>query len=985
MSSFDTASFDTASFDTAALQTELAQRITGEVRFGPGDRALYATDGSNYRQVPIGVVVPRSVEDVIETVAICRAHAAPVLSRGGGTSLAGQCCNVAVVIDWTKYLHDVLMLDAVSRRARVHPGCVLDRLRHEANAHQLTFGPDPSTHNHCTLGGMIGNNSCGVHSVMAGRTADNVESLEVLTYDGLRMTVGATSEEELASIIAGGGRRGEIYASLRHIRDTHADEIRARYPRIPRRVSGYNLDELLPENGFNVARALVGTEGTCVTVLEAEVDLIPDPPAKSVLILGYPDVYSAGDHIPEVMAAGPTGCEGVDRRLFELTKEQNLHPDAVELMPDGHGWLVVEFGGDTKRESDARAHDLMAQIGRGANAPSMKLFDDPTEEQKIWQVRESGLGATAHEPGGVNTWPGWEDSAVPPERVGDYLRDLRRLYDRYGYDASLYGHFGQGCIHTRIDFDLVTPEGIARFRSYMDDAADLVLSHGGSLSGEHGDGQSRAELLPKMFGDRLVQAFREFKSIWDPEGRMNPGKVVDPNPIDSNLRLGADYSPWEPVTFFSFPEDQNSFARAGGLRCVGVGNCRREEGGTMCPSYMVTREEKHSTRGRARLLFEMMRRDVIVDGWRSEAVRDALDLCLACKGCFGDCPVNVDMATYKAEFLAHHYQGRLRPPAHYSMGWLPVAARVAEHAPRAVNAVTHAPLLRRLVARVGGLDPRRDIPRFAESTLRDQLRDRPRQGGATPVVLWIDTFTNHFAPQIGLAAVDVLEHAGYSVDVLDKPLCCGLTWISTGQLKTARRVLRRTVDALAPYVRDGVPVIGLEPSCTAVFRHDLGQLFPNDQDACRLRDHTRTLAEHLQTGDWDPPRMPRRAVVHGHCHQKAVMKMGADEELLRRVGIDADVLDSGCCGLAGNFGFERGHHEMSIAAGERVLLPAVRDASADTLVMTDGFSCRTQIAENTDRRALHLAEVLAMAIHQAEPDVTPRWRPEEARFDSLVD
>lgn len=991
---------------SSALERELRAAISGEVRFSDGDRALYATDGSNYRQVPIGVVVPRTVDDVVATVEVCRRHDAPVLSRGGGTSLAGQCCNVAVVIDWSKYLNRVIEIDPEARTARVQPGCVLDDLRDAAGEHGLTFGPDPATHNHCTLGGMIGNNSCGVHAVMAGRTSDNVLSLEILTYDGERMTVGATSDDELSSIIAEGGRRGGIYRDLLSLRDRYGEQIRERYPDIPRRVSGYNLDDLLVENGFNVARSLVGSEGTCVTVLEATVKLIENPPVRSLLVLGYPDIYSAGDHIPQIMAAGPTGCEGLDERLFRLTRDERLHPQAIELMPEGGGWLLVEFGGADKEESDAKARALLEDLEASDDAPSSKLFDDPDQEELVWQVRESGLGATAHEPDGTDTWPGWEDSAVPPDEVAPYLSDLRELYRRYGFEASLYGHFGQGCIHTRIPFDLVSAEGVAQFRSFLDDAADLVLSYGGSLSGEHGDGQARADMLPKMFGDELVGAFGEFKAIWDPAGRMNPGKVVHPNPADSNLRLGADYAPWEPDTHFAYSSDGGSFAHAGGLRCVGVGNCRRHDGGTMCPSYMVTREEKHSTRGRARLLYEMMNREVITDGWRSEDVREALDLCLACKGCLGDCPVNVDMATYKAEFLSHHYKGRLRPASHYSMGWLPLLAEAASLAPRVVNALAHAPGLSTLAKRAGGIDRARELPRFARRTLRSELAargyrasSRPRLrrtppgdgaagdgGGPGRVVLWPDTFTNHFDPQIGLAAVDVLEHAGFEVVIPDKPLCCGLTWISTGQLATAKRVLGRTVAALAPEVRAGTPVVGLEPSCTATFRHDLGELFPHDHDARRLTDHTYTLAEVLRehAPGWEPPPMPCQAVVQTHCHQGAVMGTGADREIMAAGSIEADMLDSGCCGLAGNFGFTEGHHEVSIAAAERVMLPAIRDASPETIVMADGFSCRTQIEYGSRREALHLAQVLAMAIHQGEPGAVPRNRPERTGVGSRL-
>ncbi len=679
---------DRSPIDAKGLADELRRAVRGEVRFDAGSRALYSTDGSNYRQVPIGVVLPRDENDVLQTIAACRRFGAPVLSRGGGTSLAGQCCNAAVVMDFSKYMNRIVDLDPRAKRARVQPGVVLDWLRDAAEDHHLTFGPDPATHNHCTLGGMIGNNSCGVHSVMAGKTDDNVEELDILLYDGTRMRVGATSEHELERFIREGRRKGEIFAKLRALRDRYAGEIRRRYPDIPRRVSGYNLPWLLPEHGFHVARALVGSESTCVTVLEATVRLVDSPPARSLLVLGYPDVYTAGDHIADVMSFHPIACEGLDDVLVDDMKKKHLHPADVRLLPDGGGWLLVEFGGETREESDAAARPLMEALKGKRDAPSMKLFDDPEEERIIWEVRKSGLGATARVPGKKDTWEGWEDSAVPPDKVGQYLRKLRQLFQKYGYECALYGHFGQGCIHTRIDFDLVTKEGIEKYHSFIHEAADLVVGLGGSLSGEHGDGQSRGELLPKMFGQDLMQAFREFKSIWDPDWKMNPGKLIDASRADENLRLGAHYRPPESKTHFAFLEDSGSFARVS-TRCVGVGECRRQHGGTMCPSYRATMEEEHSTRGRAHLLFEMLEGDPLTEGWRSEAVRDALDLCLACKGCKHDCPLNVDMATYKAEFLSHYYSKRIRPVHAYSMGLIYWWARLASLAPSLVNAMTY--------------------------------------------------------------------------------------------------------------------------------------------------------------------------------------------------------------------------------------------------------------------------------------------------------
>src|SRR5712691_6542256 len=780
--------------DAAALAAALRREIKGEVRFDNGSRALYATDASNYRQVPIGVVLPRTADDVIATVALARKFGAPILARGGGTSLAGQCCNVAVVMDFSKYMHQIVELDPKEKFARVQPGIVLDDLRDAAEKHSLTFGPDPATHNRCTIGGMIGNNSCGVHALMAGKTVDNIDELEILTYDGLRTRVGATGEAELTKIIGEGGRRGEAYDRLRAIRDKYGDEIRRRYPKIPRRVSCYNLDSLLPEDGFNVAKALVGSECTCVIVLEATCRLVYSPPFRTLVVLGYEDIYIASDDVPRLLQFKPIGLEGVDDRLVEDMKRKKLHLDKLPLLPQGRGWLLVEFGGDTKEESDANAQKMMDALQQSQLCPSMKRFDDKKEEKSVWKIRESGLGATAFVPGKPRTWEGWEDSAVDPKHLGKYLRDLRKLMDRYGYVGDLYGHFGQACVHTRNNFDLESEAGIAKYRSYIDEAADLCIKYNGSLSGEHGDGQSRAELLPKMFGEALIEAFREFKSIWDPDWKMNPGKVVDPYPIASNLRLSPDYRPPVLDTHFAYPKDEGRIDRAV-LRCVGVGECRRMDGGTMCPSYMATREEEHSTRGRAHLLFEMFQGKEIPDNWRNHAVKESLDLCLSCKGCKGDCPVNVDMATYKAEFLSHYYRWRLRPIAAYSMGWIHRWSPLAARAPRFAN------LLMRLSKPMLGVAPQRKMPKYAQRTFVRQFKRRAAAPAGEPalrVLLWPDTFNNYFHPDTAMAAVEVLEGAGYHVTIPRKPLCCGRPLYDWGFLDAAKKLLREIMTALRP-------------------------------------------------------------------------------------------------------------------------------------------------------------------------------------------
>lgn len=950
-----------------ALARELGKAIEGEVRFDAGSRALYATDGSNYRQVPIGVVVPRTIGDVIATVAACRRHGAPVLSRGGGTSLAGQCCNVAVVMDFSKYLHHIVELNPGQKFANVQPGCVLDHLRDAAEKHTLTFAPDPSTHTHNTLGGMIGNNSCGVHSVMGGKTSENIQELDILTYDGLRMRVGATSENDLREIIREGGRRGEIYGALKALRDKYADQIRQRFPKIPRRVSGYNLDELLPENGFNVARALVGSEGTCVVILEAKTRLIHSPPARSLVVLGYENVFCAADHVMEVLSFEPVGLEGIDDRLIQDMKAIGLHPDDVSLLPAGGGWLLVEFGGDTKDESDARAHKLMEALKQKKDAPSMKLFDNRAEEKMIWKVRESGLGATAHVPNKPITWEGWEDAAVPPEKLGPYLRDFRKLLEKYSYKGDLYGHFGQGCVHTRIDFDLETQNGIETFHRFLGEAADLVVGYGGSLSGEHGDGQSKAEFLPKMFGADLVRAFGEFKAIWDPGGKMNPGKIVNPYSPTENLRIGIDYNPPQTLTHFKFSKDNHTFDHSV-LRCVGIGNCRSESGGTMCPSYRATREEEHSTRGRARMLFEMLRGEIITDGWRSNEVKEALHLCLACKGCKGDCPVNVDMATYKAEFMAHHYQGRLRPRMAYALGLINIWARMAAHVPRLVNFFSHTPPFAAAFKALGGIAQQREIPVFADETFVSWFARRPVVTGRPKVILWPDTFTNHFFPDTARAAVAVIEDAGYCVVLPGRPLCCGRALYDWGMLDLAKRYWRETLDTLGAEIRVGTPVVGLEPSCVAAFRDELGNLFPAEESAKRLAKQTFMLSEFLEKIGYHPPPLHGKAVVHAHCHHTAVMSMDAEKAVLARLGLDYELLDSGCCGMAGAFGFEKDKYEISLAIGERVLLPAVRNSGDDVLVIANGFSCREQIRQTTGRRPLHLAEVLQLALkrHRGE-------------------
>jgi FAD/FMN-containing dehydrogenase/Fe-S oxidoreductase len=957
--------------DISGLKRRLRESITGEVRFDAGSRAMYANDFSVYRAVPIGVVVPRSADDVIAGIAACREFGAPVLPRGCGTGPSGQTTNVAVVFDYSKYYNEILELDPDARRARVQPGVICDQVRDVAEQHHLTYGPDPATHEYCTVGGMIGNNSCGVHSLMAGMTRENVEALDIVLYDGTRMTVGATGDEELERIIADGGRQGEIYAALRALRDRHGDRVRREFPDIPRRASGYNLEQLLPEHGFNVARALVGSEGTCVNILEATVRLVPSPQHRRTLILSYRDVFEAADHVPEILTTNPIGLEGYDDQLIRNMIAKGRLARERALLPRGGAWLYAEYGDDDPGRADELVQEAFDRLAGNPHGHQIdaKIVAERAEQVSVWKVRESAVG-DSRLPGTMDAEGAWEDAAVHPERLGAYLRDFQQLLDDHGYRCVYYGHFGEGCVHTRMDFDFKTAAGLKTFRSFMEKAADLVVSHGGSLAGEYGEGHGRAELLPRMYGPELMEAFYEFKRIWDPDWKMNPNRLIGDVKLDEGLRLGLDYRPPELKTHFQYPEDQGSFALAV-ERCFGMAKCRNLGSLTMCPSFQVTREEKHSTRGRTRLLFEMLKGETLTDGWRDEAVKDSLELCLSCKGCTGGCPVQVDIPTLKAEFLSHYYGRRVRPLPHYLLGLMPWWGAAAGKAPRLFNALSHAPKLSDAGKRWAGLAPERDAPRFARESFRSWFARRPTGAAARPaaprgrVVLWPDTFTNLFEPSVGQAAVEVLEAAGFSVEVPDQHVCCGRPLYDFGMLGLAKRTLRKTLDALSEPIEAGVPMLVLEPSCAAVFRDELHKLMPHDEHARRLRSQTVVLDELLarHAPDWELPQLDGEALMHGHCHQEAVIGVAGEEQMLERTGVRLERVKSGCCGLAGSFGYQAGDpYEVSVAAGERVLLPAVRAASESTMVVADGFSCRTQIETGTGRKPIHSVQLLQRAL-----------------------
>ena len=952
------------------LEARLRRELRGDVKFDLGSRALYAADASNYRQLPIGVVYPRDAADVEAAIAACRATGAAVLPRGAGTSLAGQCVNVAVVFDYSRYMNALVGLEPERKLAHVQPGIVLDRLREAAEVYHLTYAPDPATHSRCTLGGILGNNSCGVHGLLGGKAVDNVETLDVVLYDGTRMTVGPTSEAELETIIRGGGRRGQIYAGLKRLRDRYSDLVRQKFPRIPRRVSGYNLDELLPESSFNVARALVGSEGTCVNIVGATLNLTKSPQHRVLVVLGFDDPFVAADSVPLALEHKPIGLEGFDQMLVDFMRRKGLALKHLERLPKGRGFVLVEMGADSPEEVNAKA----AAVARAAQSwptPPTAHVCTPDEAAAVWHVRESALGAVVFVPGEADRFEGWEDAAVPPAQLGKYLRRITGLMAEYGYTSPLYGHYGQGCVHTRVNFDFRSAEGLRKFREFLDRAADVVVEFGGSFSGEHGDGQARAALLPKMYGPELVEAFREFKALWDPQNRMNPGKVSDAvrvyDPLE-NLRYGDEAATiaHEPEKHFVFAADGGSFERAA-ERCVGVGACRNTKGGVMCPSYRGTGEEQHSTRGRARLLWEMMAGALREEGFQSEAVHEALDLCLSCKACKTECPVQVDMAQYKAEFLAQHYRGRRHPIQHYIFGFADKMARLGSLTPALTNAILAGPLTSPLVKRIAGIAAERQMPKLAGKSYVS-LRGKRKQphaanSAATQVVLWPDTWNNYYHPRTLAAAEDVLTEAGFAVQVPQGHICCGRPLYDFGFLDEAKAYLANVLERMAPQIEAGQPFIFLEPSCASVFKDELPEMFPNDPRARQLRELVWLLA------DWLAAKAPQfvanrlngaKILVHGHCHHKAVFGGTSSEiALLRQAGASADGIQAGCCGMAGPFGFEAEKFEVSKKIANDELLPAVRAASSETILVADGFSCREQIAQLGGREAIHFAEALA--------------------------
>jgi FAD/FMN-containing dehydrogenase/Fe-S oxidoreductase len=947
---------------TADLVGRLRAAVRGSVDDSSRRRAEYSTDASNYRVVPQVVVFPRDTDDVLAALDVARAAGVPVTSRGGGTSVAGNAIGTGVVIDLSRHVNRVLEIDPEARTARVEPGVILTDLQKAAAPHGLRFGPDPSTQARATLGGMIGNNACGPRAVAYGRTADNVVDLDVIDGLGRRFTA---------------GRGLDPVPGLDALVRANMETLRTELGRFGRQVSGYSLEHLLPENGADLAKALVGTEGTVVTVLGATVNLVPVPAAPVLVVLGYPDMASAADVVPALLAHAPLAIEGIDARLVDVVRRAQ-GASAVPTLPAGGGWMMVEVGGATLDEALERAHALAADAGTDA----VGIFPPGPDAAAMWRIRADGAGLAGRTASGAQAWPGFEDSAVPPARLGAYLRELEALMASHGVDGLAYGHFGDGCVHLRLDIPLERSGN--PLRAFMTDAAHLVAAHGGSLSGEHGDGRARSELLPVMYSPAAIGAFEAFKDLLDPRDLLNPGVLVRPRPLDADLRRPhARPLPAAP-SGFAFAHDAGDFTTAV-HRCVGVGKCRSDTSaadGFMCPSYLATRDEKDSTRGRARVLQEMANGTLVTRGWSSPEVHEALDLCLGCKACSSDCPAGVDMAQYKSEVLHRTYRRRLRPVGHYVLGWLPRWIRLVTAVPGLAwlaNTALGVRPIAKVVLAAGGMDTRRSMVTFASTPFRTAWKRDGGQSVVTPVgtparpkvVLWTDSFSDSLAPSVPHAAVAVLTAAGYEVIVPDEQACCGLTWITTGQLDGARKRLTQLLGVLGPFAVNGIPIVGLEPSCTAVLRSDLRDLFPDDPRAVAVARETRTLAELLTApapvgpGDrWALPDLSDvTAVVQPHCHHHSVMTFTADRSLLTAAGAQFSTL-AGCCGLAGNFGMEKGHYDVSVAVAEHELLPALRAAAPGDVFLADGFSCRTQADQLADVQGVHLAELLAAHLPQ---------------------
>ncbi|WP_120521004.1 FAD-binding and (Fe-S)-binding domain-containing protein [Arthrobacter celericrescens] len=928
--------------------------------------AAYSYDASNYRIPPLGVVFPRSVADVVAVMAACRETKTALISRGGGTSMAGNAIGPGIVLDFSRHMNRIIAIDATTATAEVEAGVVLahlTRATESATGGSLTFAPDPSSKNRATIGGAIGNDACGNHSVRYGRTSDHVHEIDVVTSDGALLTasgkgIRATDPSDGYSV----SRAFELGEALKKLAQDNLAPFRRELGRIQRQVSGYHLANLLPENGLNVARALVGTEGTCAVAVRARMKLVSKPSSALLVCLGYADVVDAAKDIETILDFSPAAVEGIDEAIVD-TMRLRRGADSVLGLPQGKAFLYVDLDGDDADQVASQAELLLERLAANGRLLDGRTVPDAAERATLWRVREDGAGLSSRPASGGESQAGWEDSAVAPQNLAAYLADFRTLLDDYGLTGIMYGHFGAGCMHIRITYDLRTEEGRSVFRKFTHAAAELVVRHGGSLSGEHGDGRARSALLSQMYSPAMLAAFEEYRRLWDEAGILNPGPITDPDPFDANLALeGIPEREWR--THFELRPVEAAAAGADPWvhavqACIGVGRCRSDSGGVMCPSFRATGDEKDSTRGRSRALQDMVRGARTIDeGWKSDDVREALDLCLACKACSNDCPAGVDMASYKSEFFSHYYEGRLRPMSHFSLGWLPRWLKLTTRISPLVNAVLASPL-GKVVAAAGGLTTRRAMPRFASGKmLSDALAAFAKAPADADTVLFVDSFTKGFRPEVAAAAARVIEGTGRQVSC-ETDACCGLTWISTGQLDAAKKMLRRTVAKLD----DGsdAPIVVIEPSCAAALKKDGPELLGSEA-AERVSHRIQSFAEAVKQwvdDGWRPLTVPSTVTVQTHCHEYSTFGATVQRKALAALGIANVTEATGCCGVAGNFGFETKHYEISMKVAQQALAPALENTATDTPVLADGFSCAMQVKQlEPERKSLHLAELL---------------------------
>ena len=948
------------------LERELRNVIRGDVRFDAASRLLYSTDASMYQVEPVGVVIPRDGDDVQAALEVARRHRVAVLPRGGGTSLTGQTVNHALVLDFSRHMDQMLEVNAEELWARVQPGLVQDNLNDQVRSLGLQFGPDTSTSNRATLGGMLGNNSGGSHSIAYGLTVEHVIELTTRLADGSRAVFGEVTPEAFAAKCRAPGLEGEIYREVARIRDTYADEIRTRYPAHWRRVSGYNLDELVKDRPLNMARVVVGSEGTLVTVLEARVRLVRRPRKTALEVIHYHDIQEALESSQPILETGPYAVELTDKMILDLARnniEQSQRMGFVQ--GDPAAIMIVEYAGETDAEVRAKIEALDACRQRGRFGYAAHVARDTAEQQSIWKLRKAGLGLLLGMKGDKKPIAFVEDTAVEPRHLAEFVSSFREIFAKHDTVGAYYGHCSVGCLHIRPVIDLKTPRGLEQVRAIADEITDLVVRFRGTLSSEHGDGRARSPYLEKLFGPRLMQAFRELKHAFDPDNRMNPGNLVAPVGITDHLRYGTQYTTWEPSTLLDFSE-QGGFAAAIEM-CNGVGACRKTLEGTMCPSYMATKDEEHSTRGRANALRAALSGRLPKAEFTGRRLYEVMDLCLECKGCKAECPANVDMAKLKYEFLHHYYEANGLPLRNRLFGQIAKVNRLGSRLPALVNRLSGLAPSRWALEKIAGIDRRRPLPSLAAETFDDWFR-RHAPPAAAPrgeVVLFNDTFVTYNVPEIARAAVEVLEAAGYRVVLVDRK-CCGRPLISKGMLTQAREHAAWNVAQLAPYARRGVAIVGLEPSCLLTLRDETVDLLRTDDaravarqsllfEEFLVRERGRGLALKFGANG-------RKALLHGHCHQKALVGTAPTVAALRWAGFEVSEVDSGCCGMAGSFGFEREHYDVSVALGNRRLAPAVKAAPAETEIVAPGISCRQQIQHLAGRRAKHPAEVLREAL-----------------------